>query len=179
MRYKGKLIKWNSEKAFGFIQPDGGSANDATFLGEKLKDEKAKKALQKVLKQAPKKNSKLSIYLSCLFLAVITSTYFIGHIPQKLLLGYFCLSIITFLAYAFDKSKARRGAWRTRESTLHFCSLIGVWPGAAVAQQLFRHKSQKRKFQIIFWFTVMTNLGGLIFLYSYSGGEYLNSSYSI
>ena len=53
MRYKGKLIKWNSEKALGFIQLDGGSANDATLLGEKLKDEKA--VLQKVLKQAPKK----------------------------------------------------------------------------------------------------------------------------
>lgn len=215
MRYKGKLIKWNSEKAFGFIQLDGCSANvfihktalfnrqrtpktndiitfsiskdksgricanDATFLGEKLKDEKAKTALKKVLKHAPKKNSKLSIYLSCLFLSAITSAYFIGHIPQKLLLGYFCLSIITFLAYAFDKSKARHGAWRTKESTLHFFSLIGGWPGAAVAQQLFRHKSQKRKFRIIFWLTIMTNFGGLISLYSYLGGEYLNSLYLI
>jgi uncharacterized membrane protein YsdA (DUF1294 family) len=114
-----------------------------------------------------------------LFLSAITSAYFIGHIPQKLLLGYFCLSIITFLAYALDKSKARHGAWRTKESTLHFFSLIGGWPGAAVAQQLFRHKSQKRKFRIIFWLTIMTNFGGLIFLYSYLGGEYLNSLYLI
>jgi cold shock CspA family protein len=27
LRYKGKLIKWNVDKAFGFIQPNGGGAD--------------------------------------------------------------------------------------------------------------------------------------------------------
>lgn len=190
MRYKGKLIKWNADKAFGFIQPNGGGAHifihktallnrkrapqindiitfsitkdkngrhcasEATFSGEKLKEVKSKKT------------GKLSIYLSLLFLAVITAFYFAGQFPQKLLLSYFCCSIITFLTYLFDKSKAQRGVWRIQESTLHLLSLLGGWPGAALAQQLLRHKSQKREFRRMFWFTVVANTGGLLWLLS-------------
>lgn len=201
MRYKGKLIKWNVDKAFGFIQPNTGGADifihksalfnrkrtpqindiitfsmtkgkdgrccasDATFSGEKLKNLQSKKNTSL---------SAFSTYLSLLFLAVITATYYAGQFPQKLLLSYFCLSIITFLAYAFDKSKAQRGAWRIKESRLHFFAIIGGWPGAAIAQQLLRHKSQKREFRIVFWFTVMTNISLLIFLYFSAGGKYLD-----
>jgi uncharacterized membrane protein YsdA (DUF1294 family) len=115
--------------------------------------------------------------LSCVFLAVSTTAYFIGQFPQKLLFGYFGFSLINFIAYAFDKSKAQRGAWRIKESTLHFFSLVGGWPGAAIAQQLLRHKSQKREFRFIFWFTVMANISCLIFFYSSSGGEYMKFLY--
>jgi uncharacterized membrane protein YsdA (DUF1294 family)/cold shock CspA family protein len=192
---------WNADKAFGFIQPIVGGADvfihktalsnnkrtpqindiitysttkdkggrycasDATFLGEKLKDKKSQI------------NSKFSIYLSCVFLAVSTTAYFIGQFPQKLLFGYFGFSLINFIAYAFDKSKAQRGAWRIKESTLHFFSLVGGWPGAAIAQQLLRHKSQKREFRFIVWFTVMANISCLIFFYSSSGGEYMKFLY--
>jgi uncharacterized membrane protein YsdA (DUF1294 family)/cold shock CspA family protein len=201
LRYKGKLIKWHADKAFGFIQPNAGGthvfmhktalsnrkrtpqindiitfsiakdkdgrhcASEATFSGEKLK------------KVDPRKTSTFSIYLSLLFLVVITATYFTGQFPQKLLFGYFCCSVITFLAYAFDKSKAQRGVWRTHESTLHMFSLIGGWPGAALAQQLLRHKSKKREFRRIFWFTVVANIGGLLWLYSSSGEEYMKMLY--
>jgi uncharacterized membrane protein YsdA (DUF1294 family)/cold shock CspA family protein len=204
LRYKGILIKWNVDKAFGFIQPNAGGADifihksalfnrkrtpqindiitfsmtkgkdgrrcasDATFSGEKLKNLQSKKNTSL---------SAFSTYLSLLFLAVITAAYYAGQFPQKLLLSYFCLSIITFLAYAFDKSKARRGAWRVKESRLHFFALIGGWPGAAIAQQLLRHKSQKRKFLMVFWFTVITNISLLIFLYLSAGRKYLDILY--
>ena len=197
MRSKGKFIKWNTDKAFGFIQPNVGGAHifihktalsnrkrtpqindvitfsiskdkkgrycarDATFSGEKLD------------KNSSKKLSQFSIYLSFVFLTVITVAYFSGQFPPNLLLSYFCFSGITFLAYVFDKSKAQRGAWRIKESTLQFLSLIGGWPGAAVAQQLLRHKSQKREFQNVFWFTVIVNIGGLVWLYSSLGMELL------
>ncbi len=197
MRMKGKIIKWNSDKAFGFIAPNGGGehvfihktalsnrqrtpqmsdvitfsiskdkdgrycASDATFSGEKLKKKEAQKP------------SKFSIYLSVLFLAVITTTYLVGDFPQKLLFSYLGLSAITFLAYAFDKSKAQRGEWRTQERTLHIFSLIGGWPGAAIAQQLLRHKSQKREFRNAFWFTVLVNIGALFWLMSPNGKQLL------
>jgi uncharacterized membrane protein YsdA (DUF1294 family)/cold shock CspA family protein len=204
LRYKGKLIKWNVDKAFGFIHPNAGGADifihksalfnrkrtpqindiitfsmtkgkdgrrcasDATFLGEKLKNLQSKKNTSL---------SAFSTYLSLLFLAVITAAYYTGQFPQKLLLSYFCLSIITFLAYAFDKSKARRGAWRVKESRLHFFAIIGGWPGAAIAQQLLRHKSYKREFRMVFWFTVMTNISLLIFLYLSASRKYLDILY--
>jgi len=51
---------------------------------------------------------------------------------------------------AFSKSAARKGAWRTQESTLHLLSLVGGWPGALVAQQKLRHKSKKQSFRFVF-----------------------------
>lgn len=100
-----------------------------------------------------------------------------GQFPKKILLGYFCISIITFLAYAFDKSKAQRGVWRTKESTLHLFSLIGGWPGAAVAQQFLRHKSQKRAFRMVFWLTSIVNATGLVWLHVVSDGQYMTMFY--
>lgn len=190
---KGKLIKWNKDKAFGFIKPNGGgdnvfihktalsnqnrkpqvndiitfsilkdqqgrySADAATFYGEKLK------------KHQTKKVNKFSLYLSITFLSFVSTFFYLGYFSQKLVLIYFVISVITFLAYAFDKFKAKRGAWRTHEKTLHIFSLLGGWPGAAIAQQLLRHKSQKRTFLIGFWYSVITNLLVLFWLVSPGG----------
>jgi len=197
MRFKGKLTKWHTDKAFGFIAPNdvvsqvfihqSAFANkaripqisdiitfsitkdkagrycacDATFLGEKFK------------KKQPKKINQFSIYLSLIFLATIMITFTLGYLPQKLMSIYIGLSCLTFLSYAVDKSKAQHGAWRTQESTLHMLALIGGWPGAALAQQIFRHKSSKKNFRRVFWSTVMINLAFLLWLYSSSGVQYL------
>jgi uncharacterized membrane protein YsdA (DUF1294 family)/cold shock CspA family protein len=197
MRMKGKLIKWDADKAFGFIQPNGGGdhifihktalanrsripqvndvitfslakdnqgrycAGEATFSGEKLKKKQAKNV------------SKFSIYLAVLFLGSISIAFFLNHIPKNLLFAYLGLSVVTFLAYWFDKSKAQRGAWRTQESTLHLFSLLGGWPGAAIAQQVLRHKSQKQEFRTGFWLTVVVNCSALGWLMSAGGKDIL------
>ncbi|MFC4281969.1 DUF1294 domain-containing protein [Thalassotalea piscium] len=49
---------------------------------------------------------------------------------------------------------------------LHILALLGGWPGAAVAQEILRHKAKKRDFRVIFWLTVMINCGALIWLMS-------------
>jgi hypothetical protein len=46
-------------------------------------------------------------------------------------------------------------------STLHLLALLGGCPGAALAQQVLRHKSSKQDFRVIFWFTVVINLAVL------------------
>lgn len=79
---------------------------------------------------------------------------------------YLALSIVTFLAYAADKSAAVRGAWRTPEANLHLLALAGGWPGALLAQQFLRHKSTKQEFRKAFWSTVGLNLAGLVVLTS-------------
>jgi uncharacterized membrane protein YsdA (DUF1294 family) len=76
-------------------------------------------------------------------------------------LVYLVASFITFIVYALDKSAAKRGARRTPEVTLHFLSLVGGWPGAVLAQGLFRHKTMKHPFRLVFWLTVAVNLAGL------------------
>lgn len=198
MRLKGKLIKWNEDKAFGFIAPNGGGehvfihktglsnrkrtpqvndvitfsvskdkqgrycADDATFSGEKLKKKQAKNA------------SKFSIYLSIVFLGGIVAALFMGYIPKNLAILYFGASIVTFIAYASDKNKAQRNAWRTPESTLHALALIGGWAGAAIAQQTLRHKSQKKDFRIAFWATVFANCGVLAWLMTANGAQLMS-----
>ena len=198
MRLKGKLIKWDDEKAFGFIVPNGGGdhvfihksafsnrqrtpkikdiitfsivkdkqgrycADEATFSGEKLKKKQAKNV------------SKFSIYLSVIFLVLMITALGIGRMPINLVLLYLGGSTLTFILYANDKSKAKRGAWRTPESTLHLFALAGGWPGAAIAQQTLRHKSQKKEFRFVFWLTVIANFCALAWLMSSSGEQLMN-----
>ncbi|HJV36229.1 MAG TPA: DUF1294 domain-containing protein [Geomonas sp.] len=70
---------------------------------------------------------------------------------------YLLASVVSFLSYALDKSAAKSGRWRTRESTLHLLALVGGWPGALLAQQVLRHKTRKRSFQVLFWTTTLFN----------------------
>lgn len=197
MRLKGKIIKWHADKAFGFIAPNGGGSHvfihksalvnrqrsvqindvitfsitkdkggrycaaDVTFSGEKLTPKQAKKM------------STFSVYLAIIFLAAIIIAFPLGYLPQKLTVIYVGGSFLTFLAYALDKSKAQRKVRRTAESTLHFLSLFGGWPGAALAQQLLRHKSSKKEFRRVFWLTVMANIATLTWLCSPFGINYL------
>lgn len=75
---------------------------------------------------------------------------------------YGVVSLVTFVLYAVDKSAARKGGRRTRESTLHLFSLAGGWPGALIAQHNLRHITRKRSFRVVFWVTVLMNCSVLI-----------------
>ena len=201
MRLTGKLLKWSDEKAFGFIAPNGGGdhvfihksafsnrkrtpkindtitfsiakdkqgrycAAEATFSGEKLQQKRVKNV------------NTFSIYLSAIFLALIVAAFIIGYMPIKLVLVYLVGSMLTFILYANDKSKAKRGERRTPENTLHLFALVGGWPGAAIAQQTLRHKSQKQEFRFVFWLTVIANFSVLVWLMS-SRGEQLMTMFT-
>jgi uncharacterized membrane protein YsdA (DUF1294 family) len=78
-----------------------------------------------------------------------------------ILVTYVLASVAAFVAYAIDKSAAQRGAWRTSERTLHLLALMGGWPGALIAQRVFRHKSRKPSFRVAFWTTVALNCAAL------------------
>lgn len=87
-------------------------------------------------------------------------------LPFGILVLYLAASAASVVLYAMDKSAARRGRWRTAESTLHLLSVIGGWPGALIAQRLFRHKSSKPSFQAAFLFTVFLNCALLWWVWS-------------
>lgn len=97
-------------------------------------------------------------------LVVLLVAHLAGQLPRWAWAAYAAASVITFFAYALDKSAARRGGWRTRESSLHALALAGGWPGALLAQQYLRHKSTKAEFRSVFWVTVALNVAGLVWL---------------
>jgi len=96
--------------------------------------------------------------------AVLLAGWLRHRLPLEVVVAYVAMSGLAIALYAFDKSAARRGGWRTQESTLHAVSLLGGWPGALLAQDLFRHKSSKADFQSVFWITVVVNCGALVWL---------------
>ena len=63
---------------------------------------------------------------------------------------YFGASLVAIVAYWRDKRAATRGQWRTPERTLHTIELLGGWPGALLAQRLFRHKTRDPSYRLVF-----------------------------
>lgn len=82
------------------------------------------------------------------------------------LVWYGAWSVVTAATYALDKRAARRGRWRIRERTLHTLALFGGFPGALVAQQVFRHKRRKRWFVTVTWLIAVAHAGAWIALLS-------------
>lgn len=73
------------------------------------------------------------------------------------LAAYVLVSIVTFGMYWADKRSALGDRRRIPEGRLHLAELLGGWPGALVAQQVFRHKTRKTSFQIVFWAIVLVH----------------------
>ena len=72
------------------------------------------------------------------------------------------MSVVTFAAYGIDKQQAIRAGRRISERRLHQFALWCGWPGAWLGQQVFRHKTQKKSFRIVFWLIVLLHIAGLI-----------------
>lgn len=64
------------------------------------------------------------------------------------------ITLITFIAYGWDKRQARRGGWRVPEKTLHALTFAGGTIGAYVGSKVFRHKTIKGSFRQMFWLVV-------------------------
>ena len=60
------------------------------------------------------------------------------------------ISFIALIAYGMDKRKAKKGAWRTKESVLLGLGFCGGAPGALIGMQVFRHKTKHWYFAVFF-----------------------------
>jgi len=98
-----------------------------------------------------------TLAVAALFFTFLVGLLVLDELPVTMLGAYGLFSAVAFLTYGADKSAAVQGRWRTSESTLHALALVGGWPGALIAQQVFRHKTTKQPFRTIFWFTVVAN----------------------
>lgn len=80
------------------------------------------------------------------------------HVPHVVPLWHVAVSLVCVGLYAIDKQAARAGQRRVPEAALLAWSLVGGWPGALVAQRLFRHKTAKASFQTAFWLTAAVHV---------------------
>jgi uncharacterized membrane protein YsdA (DUF1294 family) len=78
-----------------------------------------------------------------------------------------CINAVTFLAYGIDKRAAVNGTWRVPEIRLHTLEFLGGWIGAYIAQKVFRHKTKKRSFRIMFWLMLVLQLAAIYIILKY------------
>ncbi|KQO99916.1 hypothetical protein ASF30_06130 [Leifsonia sp. Leaf264] len=92
------------------------------------------------------------------FAALYVVASVLWSVPLVVGVVYVVASALEFVLYGVDKRAAVAGARRIPEATLHLVALLGGWPGAVVAQSVFRHKTRKASFRLRFWVTVMVNI---------------------
>lgn len=84
------------------------------------------------------------------------------------------MSFFCFLYYRFDKKRAVNSGYRVPEIRLHLIELLGGWPGGLIAQQIYRHKTKKKSYQLTFWLIVILHfIIWFDFLNSFKYTEYI------
>ncbi len=111
--------------------------------------------------------SSWSHWLAIAWIVVLFALFAFAKFPWKFAVAWIVVNVVTYALYASDKSSATRGSRRVPENSLHLLALIGGWPAAAIAQQRLRHKTSKAEFRVVFWVTVVANVGAMACLATY------------
>ena len=80
------------------------------------------------------------------------------------IIWYVVITLVTFILYGVDKSKARHHRWRISEATLLVTALIGGGLGAGLGMLAFRHKTRHMKFCILVPLFTLLHIGLWVFL---------------
>ena len=108
----------------------------------------------------------LAVLTIVLFLAIYLVVTVYWSLPIWVAALYLVASVVCFVAYAIDKSAAAAGRRRVSERTLLLLGFACGWPGAIVAQQALRHKTQKVSFRSAFRGSVALNIAVFVALSS-------------
>lgn len=186
MKYQGRIQQWDDAKGFGFVEPNGGGTRAFAHIKafkqrsrrpvngdiivyeveqdrkgnhracniSLLKDHKTKRSRA----DKPTSQKKRYFVVLTIFLGVLALFTLSGQLPSIIPITYGAVSLLTLLFYGVDKSAAKKDKWRISEAKLHLLSLVGGWPGALLAQQMFKHKRSKSAFMRVYWVTVLVNL---------------------
>ena len=136
MRYQGKLVEWNDDKAFGFVLPNASGRKIFVHVNEfpgrrrpelgslitfemGLEANRRSCAVKVVpvistqqrrvaeqVREAHAARSRLSLWIAALWTLTVVALTFLGHYPWKLLPAWVVINAITYLIYARDKSAA-------------------------------------------------------------------------
>ncbi len=180
----GHITDWNSERGFGFVESDGqriflhwkdfAKRHKTPEVGDTVqfelgKDKQGRPCAQKAVhvNDGGRLTSEAIFLLLFLIGAPVCATVKLSSVIPAAYLAIYGLGVstLTYFAYAWDKSRARKKGQREPEKQLHLLELLGGWPGAFVAQRRLRHKCSKLSYQTIFWLIVA--------LYQYVAIDYL------
>jgi uncharacterized membrane protein YsdA (DUF1294 family) len=104
----------------------------------------------------------------CLTVGLLLALWRLGLAPvYGALVG---INVVTLLLYGYDKRQAVVGATRVPELALHTGALLGGSPGAFLGQQLFRHKTRKFRFQVVFVAIVVFQVAAMLAYWRYLRG---------
>lgn len=186
VKYQGRIQQWDDAKGYGFVEPNGGGTRAFTHIEafkqrsrhpvngdiivyeveqdrngnhracniSLLKDHKAKR----LRANKPTSRRKRNVIVLSIFSGALALFTLSGRLPFIVPIVYGAVSLLTILFYGIDKSAAKKEKRRVSEAKLHILSLLGGWPGALLAQQMFKHKRSKSAFMRIYWVTVLVNL---------------------
>lgn len=188
MRQEGVITRWEDARGFGIITPvAGGSpvflhaselprgaprpvAGDIVTFRPTRDDRNRPRAAQVQYAGAARRRNSMArgvpvaVTVGVAFYVLLGVLTALKMLPGAVMAFSALLSVAAFVLYRTDKSAATRGAWRISESTLQFVSLLGGWPGALLAQRVYRHKTRKQEFQVVFWAAVVVNCVALAWL---------------
>jgi uncharacterized membrane protein YsdA (DUF1294 family)/cold shock CspA family protein len=171
----GKLVRWDDDKGYGFIEPkDGGDdvflhINDLPHTQRRprendliaykvSKDGKGRPCAVQARLVGQSWSPFTIMWMASIFVFGVYILCVLASMTRFHPLAIYALmSILTVHQYSLDKADARAGRWRTSEANLHFFELAGGWPGALFAQYFYRHKYRKVTYQIVFWAIVMVH----------------------
>ncbi|MGI2259274.1 DUF1294 domain-containing protein [Shewanella sp. GXUN23E] len=188
-RVKGKLIEWQDDRGFGFVQTpqNGGTSGQRVFVHIKqLRNQRRRPRVGDTLsfEQLPDARGNPSairvtlhggwwsagVLFALLFLLALCGVTLLRLMPDWLLGAYLLMSVITFISYARDKSAALKGRWRISELSLQLQALLCGWPGALLARHCLRHKSSKTRFSLVLYLMLLLNIALLIIALLAAGG---------
>lgn len=81
---------------------------------------------------------------------------------RNIIIYVICINLVAFLVMGIDKWKAKRGAWRIKESTLFVLVLLGGGIGGIAGIYTFRHKTQKAYFKYGFPVIIVAQIVAII-----------------
>ena len=202
MRQAGRLTQWKEDQGYGFITPDDGSglvfvnlqsfsnlqqrprrndnvcytlAIDGIDGKERARAEDVELMMDAGSDSATSMKGPGILALAVFFLLFVANSVREGKLPVAVLGLYLTASALAFVFYKRDKTIAINHHRKIPENTLHLWSLIGGWPGAALAEKLTHQNSRRLSFRIVYWIAIVLNGIGFFWLISPQGSAQLRS----
>jgi len=179
---KGIIVEYIEDKGYGFIRSSNHkediffhisniSNSKKISIGQNVnfdinEGDKGLNAVNIIAGKMQKSPYKIYGFLSIILTLIITLLLLNKNI--NLIISYLgAINIVTFLIYGYDKyiSTKNSNMLRVPERVLLLLGLAGGSISALLAQNIFRHKTQKKSFQTYFWLVTTLQIIVIVTIY--------------